>query len=136
MTPSLAGQGIRYLAVGAYNVLFTLVVFWVLDTLWGATIGVQAVYWTSALLGVVNGYVAQRLFVWRTSASWRGELTKFFVLNIVVSVTNSALLFITVTLWMLPTFPSQVAITAVLTVASFLVNRNWVFRTSRGEKSR
>ena len=136
MTPTLAGQGIRYLAVGAYNVLFTLAVFWILDTVWGATIGVQAVYWTSALLGVINGYVTQRIFVWRTSASWRGELAKFFVLNILVSVSNSALLFLMVTLWTLPAFPSQVAITAVLTVASFFVNRNWVFRTPRGEKNR
>lgn len=127
-TRRLSGQGVRYLLVGAYNVGFTLAVFWVLDTLWGEEIGVQAVYWISAVLGVINGFVFQRLFVWKSDAAWHGELLKFFLLNAAVSVVNSALLFVTVTLWHLPAFPSQVGITAILTITSFFVSRNWVFR--------
>jgi putative flippase GtrA len=125
----LTGQGVRFLLVGGYNVAFTLAVFWLLDHFWGETIGVQAVYWTSAVLGVVNGFIAQRLFVWKSRGAWRGELVKFFVLNAAVSAVNSLLLFLTVTLWHLPAFPSQVVITGLLTLTSFFVSRNWVFRT-------
>lgn len=124
----LTRQGLRFLLVGGYNVAFTLGAFWVIDTLWGQTIGVQAVYWTSAVLGVINGFIAQRVFVWRSSGAWHGELLKFFALNAAVSAVNSFLLFLTVTLWGLPAFPSQVAITALLTLSSFFVSRNWVFR--------
>lgn len=124
---ALAGQGIRYLIVGAYNTLFTLAVFWLLDTLWGAALGVQTVYWTAAVLGILNGFVSQRLFVWRSKGAWRGELLKFFVVNAIVAVANSALLFLTVTVWGLPAFPSQLGITAILVVLAFFVNRRWVF---------
>lgn len=124
---ALAGEGVRYLIVGAYNTLFTLAVFWVLDTLWGETLGVQAVYWISALLGIVNGFVSQRIFVWRSQGAWHGELFKFFVVNVLVALANSGLLFLTVTLGGLPAFPSQVGITAVLVVLAFFTNRKWVF---------
>ncbi|KQZ84827.1 hypothetical protein ASD56_00030 [Microbacterium sp. Root166] len=124
---TLAGQSVRYLFVGVYNVLFTLAAFWLLDTLWGALVGVQTVYWTSALLGIVNGFISQRLFVWRSKGAWRGELLRFLVVNVIVAIANSALLFVTVTLWGLPAFPSQVAITAVLVVLAFFANRTWVF---------
>jgi putative flippase GtrA len=128
----LAGQSVRYLFVGAYNVLFTLAAFWLLETLWGDDVGVQAVYWVSALLGVLNGFISQRLFVWRSRGAWHGELLKFLAVNVIVALANSALLFLTVTLWGLPAFPSQVAITAVLVVLAFFANRTWVF----GAKSR
>ncbi len=124
----LTGQGVRFVIVGVYNVAFTLAVFWLLDHFWGAVIGVQAVYWTSAVLGVINGFIAQRLFVWRSTGAWHGQLVKFFAMNAAVSAVNSLLLFVTVTLWHLPAFPSQVAITGLLTLTSFFVSRNWVFR--------
>lgn len=124
----LAGQSVRYIVVGVYNVAFTLVVFWLLDTLWGRTIGVQAVYWISAAMGVVNGFIFQRIFVWRSNSEWRGELAKFIVVNVAVSVVNSLLLFLAVTLWGLPAFPSQVVITGILVLTTFFVNRQWVFK--------
>lgn len=130
---AVAGEGVRYLIVGAYNTLFTLAVFWLLDTLWGETLGVQAVYWISALLGIVNGFVSQRIFVWRSQGAWHGELLKFVVVNVIVALANSGLLFLTVTLGGLPAFPSQVGITAVLVVLAFFANRTWVFDSRRVE---
>ncbi|WP_454169931.1 GtrA family protein [Microbacterium paulum] len=124
---SLAGDGLRYLIVGGYNTLFTLAVFWVLDRLWGAALGVQPVYWISAVVGILNGFLTQRIFVWRVRGAWRRELAKFAVVNLVVAVLNSLLLFVTVTLLGLPTFPTQVAITSVLIILAFFANRHWVF---------
>ena len=123
----MTDQSVRYVIVGAYNVAFTLAVFWLLDTVWGEPIGVQAVYWISAALGIVNGFIFQKIFVWKSGARWRGELVKFIALNVLVSLVNSFLLFVTVTLWGLPAFPSQVVITGALVLTSFFVNRHWVF---------
>jgi len=128
---SLHWQGVRYLAVGGFNVGFTLAVFWVLDSLYAHAIGVQAVYWTSALLGIISGFIWQRLLVWRSRARWHREFLKFLALNFTMAVVNSSLLFVTVTLWRYPAFPSQVVITACLLVISFLVTRAWVFGGDR-----
>ncbi len=121
-------QKIRYLGIGALNVGFTLFVFWLLDRLYSATIGVQAVYWISAFLGIVNGFIWQRLLVWRSRNHWHSEFARFLALNLATAVTNSALLFLAVDIAGLFAFPSQVGITAVLVVLSYLLSRNWVFR--------
>lgn len=123
----LGGQALRYLLVGGGNVVFTLAVFWLFDRLWTETLGVQAVYWSSALIGIINGFVWQRLLVWRSRGSWRREFLKFVAVNLAVSSANSGLLFLAVTLAGWAAFPSQVVITAVLVVATFLINRAWVF---------
>lgn len=126
---TLTWQGIRYIAVGALNVGFTLSAFWVLDHLYSRVIGVQAVYWISAILGIISGFVWQRLLVWRSRNRWHREFVRFLAVNLLVSATNSALLLVAVDLWHLTAFPSQVAITGVLLVVSFTLARAWVFRT-------
>lgn len=128
---ALGRQTLRYLIVGGGNVAFTLAVFWLFDRLWTDTIGVQAVYWSSSLIGIINGFIWQRILVWRSTGSWRKEFLKFVVVNLAVSIANSGLLFLTVTLIGWPAFLSQVAITAVLVLTTFLINRAWVFRAGR-----
>lgn len=123
-----ARQGLRYLIVGGFNVCFTLAVFWVLDRLYSDVIGVQAVYWISALLGIANGFIWQRLLVWRSRNSWRGEFVRFLVVNIGTSITNSLLLLLAVEVAGFEAFPSQVVITGLLVISSFLLTRVWVFR--------
>ena len=127
-------RGIRYLLVGGFNVGFTLAVFWLLDMLYSATIGVQAVYWISALLGISNGFVWQRLLVWRSRNRWHAEFLRFLALNLVTSVTNSVMLYVAVDLARFYAFPSQVVITAILVVLSFLLARSWVFRSTQAHE--
>ena len=124
-----APQTLRYLAVGGYNVAFTLAVFWLLDTLFTGPLGVQGVYWVSALLGIVNGFIFQRIFVWRSRNRWHSEFVRFLLMNLTTSVVNSFLLYLVVQLGRFPAFPSQVVITGILVVASFFIARTWVFRS-------
>lgn len=126
----LTGQAFRYLLVGGFNVGFTLAVFWLLDRSFSSTIGVQPVYWVSALLGIANGFVWQRVFVWRSENGWRREFTRFLILNLSISAANSLLLFVAVSKLRFDAFPSQVVITAVLVVATFLLTRGWVFKST------
>jgi putative flippase GtrA len=108
-------------------------VFWVLDRLYSDLIGVQGVYWISAALGITNGFIWQRLLVWRSSSSWRGEFARFLAVNIAISVTNSALLLVAVEVAGFPAFPSQLVITAFLVVGTFFLSRAWVFRKPSAE---
>ena len=125
----LSSQALRYMLVGGFNVGFTLAGFWILNREFSASIGVQAVYWISALLGIANGFVWQRVFVWRSGNRWHHEFAKFLVLNLSVSATNSLLLYVAVSLLQLEAFPSQVVITGALVVLTFLLTRGWVFKT-------
>ena len=122
-------RSLRYLLVGGLNVVFTLVVFAILDWQFSAVIGVQAVYWISALLGIANGFVWQRLLVWRSRNQWHAEFLRFLLLNVSASILNSILLLIAVDVLRLRALPSQVVLTGVFVVVSFLVSRNWVFRS-------
>lgn len=130
-----ATQGLRYASVGAFNVAFTLAVFWALNRFFVDSLGVQGVYWISALLGIVNGFVWQRLLVWKSHGRWHSEFLRFLIMNLLTSLVNSLLLLLTVQWAGLPTFPSQVAITGVLVVASFIIARGWVFRTPSDSSS-
>lgn len=121
-------QAIRYGLVGAFNVGFTLAVFWILDREFSATIGVQPVYWISALLGIANGFVWQRVLVWRSGNRWQHEFARFLVLNLSVSTANSILLYVAVSLLRCEAFPSQVVITGILVIVTFFIARGWVFR--------
>ncbi|NTV38400.1 MAG: GtrA family protein [Demequinaceae bacterium] len=125
----LSWQALRYMLVGGFNVGFTLAVFWILDREFSSSIGVQPVYWMSALLGIANGFVWQRIFVWRSANRWHREFARFLVLNLSISATNSFLLFVAVSVMNLEAFPSQVVITCVLVVITFILTRGWVFRT-------
>lgn len=127
---STTSQGIRYLVVGGFNVGFTLVVFWILDRLYSAAIGVQPVYWISAVLGIANGFIWQRLLVWRSRNRWHTEFLRFLTVNIITSLSNSLLLYLAVGLAKFAAFPSQVVITGLLVVMSFFLARSWVFRGS------
>jgi putative flippase GtrA len=121
---------IRYVLVGAGNVVFTLVAFWLVNNFWGNDIGLQSAYWLSAGLGVVNGFIWQRALVWRSKTAWHREFPKFLLLNFVIAVANSFLLHLFVTLLGCETYLSQILITIVLVATSFVVSRFWVFRTS------
>lgn len=125
----LSWQAVRYLVIGGLNVGFTLTVFWILDREFSSSIGVQPVYWISALLGIANGFVWQRIFVWRSGNRWHHEFAKFLVLNLSVSAANSLLLYVAVSLLQFDAFPSQVVITGALVVTTFLLARGWVFKT-------
>lgn len=129
-------RGARYLIVGGLNVGFTLTVFWILDRLFSETIGVQPVYWISALLGIANGFVWQRLLVWRSHGQWHFEFLRFLAMNLATSVANSLLLYLAVELARFDAFPSQVVITAILVVFTFLLTRSWVFGRADADASR
>lgn len=127
---STTWQAMRYLTVGGLNVGFTLAVFWILDRLYSASIGVQGVYWISAALGIANGFIWQRILVWRSQNRWHTEFLRFLSVNLLTSVANSLLLFLAVDVAHLVAFPAQVGITGLLVVLSFLLARGWVFRRS------
>ena len=120
-------QTIRYLIVGIYNVGFTYVAFSLLFLCCEKYIGIQWVYWISAVLGIVNGFLFQKTFVWRVQGSWKRQILKFVLLNLIVSAVNSLALFFFVTKSMLNPYITQLLITLVLVVCSYFISKLWIF---------
>lgn len=121
-------QTIRYLIVGIYNVGFTYLAFSLLFLIYEKYIGIQWVYWISAVLGIVNGFFFQKTFVWRVKGSWKKQIAKFVLMNLVVSAINSLALFILVTKLMLNPYITQLLITLVLVICSYFISKLWIFK--------
>lgn len=119
---------VRYLLVGVYNVGFTFFIYSMLLFLVGATAHIQLIYWISALLGIINGFIFQKRFVWKDKQGWKSQIVKFLTLNLCISGLNSVALFVFVTQMRLNPYVSQLTITLVLIIFSYFVSRYWVFK--------
>lgn len=124
-------QVLRFLVIGVLNVGFTLCVFSLLSLNFEHTVNIQVIYWTSSLIGIINGFIWQRVLVWKAHSNWKTEFVKFVILNLAISCINSALLALLVQLWGWQSIPSQIFITAVLVAFSYIANKLWVFKTQQ-----
>jgi putative flippase GtrA len=130
MSPSVAGQTIRYLAVGSvvYAIdvgLFSAIVI-SLDRRYYLAANVVAKIAAAAV-----GFLLHRHFTFarRQRQRWHGQLMLYgllFVLNLGLS---SVLLFLSVALLRLEPVASKIAADLVVFFASFVINRQIVFRS-------
>ncbi|MBQ0114868.1 MAG: GtrA family protein [Bacteroidales bacterium] len=70
-------QLLKYGVIGVVNTLITLVTFYVLNTLAGAPYGLANV--VGYILGVINSFVWNRNWVFKTKDNWRREAMLFGV---------------------------------------------------------
>lgn len=121
---------IRFVVIGAWNTLFGLLVFAIAD----ATIGREAGYAVSLTLmfalAIPQAHLAQRHLVWRSRAPYLPELYRFSWVFLVSYVVNLALLALAVEVLQTPTLGSQVVISGVIAVSTYLIHQRWTFRHS------
>ena len=69
--------------------LFSYLVFTVIFVQWGSALPLQGVFWIAAFVGLVNGFVTQRLFVWKSRGPVGAQLARFLLFNISFSALNA-----------------------------------------------
>lgn len=126
-------QLIRYSAVGVANTGFTFGLFVVFQLTISSFVGLQATYWLAAVIGIGNGFLWQRLLVWKNSKVAVSVVVRFFAVNLSVSAINSLLLELFVSRLTWEPIPAQFVITVTLVPLSFLVLKYWVFRKENKE---
>lgn len=76
LSPAMA-QFVRYLVTGVVNVLVTLAVIFVCKSLIGMNPWISNA--AGYVAGVINSYIWNRKFVFRSHSSWRGEALRFVI---------------------------------------------------------
>ena len=70
----------------------------------------------------------QRKLVWKSNAKYLVELSKFVAVNFPGIVANFLLLPIIIEITDLPVSPTQVFLTLVIVIGSYLAHRDWTFK--------
>ena len=129
--PASGAVKTRFLFIGVWNTLFGLAAF----ALANATIGRTAGYVVSVTLmfavAIPQAHLAQRLWVWRSHAPYLPELIRFSWVFVVAYVANLILLAFAVEILNTATLPSQVVISGLIAVATYVIHRSWTFRHRR-----
>jgi putative flippase GtrA len=117
-------QLVRFGAVGATNTAITLAAYAALVAI-GAPAAVAAlVGWA---LGALNGYRLNRGWTFRSAARGTGPAARYALVQAVAAGTNALGVAIVVGDGHAPRLAGQIAILPVVTLATFLICRRWVF---------
>lgn len=122
----------RFLLVGVWNTLFGLVVFALADVTVGRTAGYVASVTVMFAFAIPQAHLAQRVWVWRSRAPYLPELFRFSWVFVVAYVVDVALLAFAVEVLHTATLPTQVVISGLIAVSTYVIHRTWTFRHRRG----
>ncbi len=87
------------------------------------------------IVATLQAHFAQRHLVWESRGPYVPELLRFSVVYAASYVVNLVLLAFLVEVLGQPVLASQFAVTFVIVVVTFLVNRGWTFRHRSGQSS-
>ena len=121
----------RYVLVGVWNTAFGLGVFTFLYTFLEG-VGYAVVLLLSQIVATLQAHFAQRHLVWAARGPYVPELLRFSVVYAASYVVNLVLLAFLVEVLGQPVLASQFAVTSLIVVVTFLVNRGWTFRHRTG----
>lgn len=123
-------QQFRYLVVGGWNTLFTFALVTVLLLVFEDRLAYGWILLVWQVLAVAQAHLAQRTWVWKSREPFWVELGRFSLVYVALFFVNLAALTAGVEWLGWQVLPTQLAITAVLVIIGFLVNRHWTFSGS------
>ena len=120
--------GIRFIKFGMVGVINTLVnwiIFFILNALGMYYILANIIAY---ILGTVNSYLWNTLWVFKYKDKASTETTiKFIILNLIGLGLNTGILYVLVDLCNLNKFIGLVTTTAIVMIINYIVNKLWVF---------
>jgi putative flippase GtrA len=114
----------RFFIVGVSNTLLTYLLYVVLFKL-----GIDYKYslFFVYFFGIIFGYVLNRYWTFSINKQHRLSFIKYLILYIVVFIINLLFLIFLVDFLMFNPIYSQLFVILILSLVSFLVQKNWVF---------
>lgn len=122
-----AGQGRRYIVVGLINTVFGFAVFVALELSVGNVVPYIVVLLTSHVVSVLEAFLMQRRFVFRSRAPLLPELARFWSVYAVSLMVNAVLLPLVVEVGGAPVVPGQFAVLVVLALGTYTAHRLFTF---------
>lgn len=120
---------VRFVMVGMWNTFFSFVMFAGLLYGLGDT-HYREVFIASAIISVLQSYVTQKVFVWKSKEATRVELPKFILVYLISGSLNYLLLQILVEIFDASPILGQLAITAGIVLISFVIHKRWTFTST------
>ncbi len=117
----------RYVVIGIWNTLFGFGVFTLL-------IAVTPESWylislsISTIIAVLQSYVTQRIFVWRSKSRSQSEFIRFSLVFAFQFVFNIFLLYLCVEMFGFNPLWTQYVVGSVLILATYYFHKVWTFR--------
>lgn len=122
-----ANSVLRYLVVGAWNTLFSVIFLYTLFFFFNNKY-YEYEFGVTFVISTAQSYITQRLVVWKSSTSPKSEFSRFFVSTSLQYILNSIMLYFAVhDLKLKPTY-AALPILLIITCGFYFVNRNLVFR--------
>lgn len=120
-------QGPLFVLVGAWNTLFGLAVFTLLNVAFGDQVSYMVLLTIAWVINIVQNYVAYRYVVFKVQGHWWRDLFRFALVNAGAFAFNLVALPFAVGVLGLPVILSQVLVTGVIIVLSFFLHGRFSF---------
>ena len=116
---------VKFGMVGVINTLVNWIIFFILNALGMYYILANIIAY---ILGTVNSYLWNTLWVFKYKGKASTETTiKFIILNLIGLGLNTGILYVLVDLCNLNKFIGLVITTAIVMIINYIVNKLWVF---------
>lgn len=126
----------RYVIVGGYNTAVGLLLYLFFFGVLGERFHYMLLLTANYILGTLNGYLAYKLLVFRTSSNYMAEYVRFNAVHLAGMAVNYAALPILVEMAGLRPFVAQGLIILALIVASFVLHKRFTFKRREATRAR
>jgi putative flippase GtrA len=124
---SVTQQFGRFVIVGLSNTAVSFVIYIGL-------LGLGVAYWLSGGIGfaagAINGYLLNRRWTFASPDSWRARI-RYVLVQLAGLFGTAGLLWVFVSSVPIGRVPAYAVVLPVVTVATFLANRNWTFSIAK-----
>jgi len=123
----IGAQGVRYLAIGIWNTLFGIAIYTLLIKLFGPRhyllLGIL-----SSIITITNAYICYKLFVFMTKGNIIREYLRFYSVYGISILCGLGLMYVFVDHFKFEPITSNIIVTIMLSIISFLGHRYFSFR--------
>ena len=119
----------RFLIVGFWNTVVAWAIFILLQKFFVPPLTNQTSIVATYFFSVLNSYVMQRIFVWESLHRVQMELPKFLIVSMIHLLLNLLLIRFFVDYLNYPVFATQFAVTIFLIGLTYLLLKNWTFKS-------
>jgi putative flippase GtrA len=125
----------RFVVVGIWNTVFAYAVWAALQVVLGDRLHYLAILVLAWPIAVLNAYLCQRRFVFRSTGSILTELPRFSAVYVITLAASLALLPVLLQILPFSIYVVQAGFTVIVVILSYLAHRSFSFAPSAGSRT-
>lgn len=125
----------RFVVLGVVNTAFGFAVFAAIQLAFGGFLHYLLVLALAHVVAVLEAFVVQRRFVFRSTEPWLPELARFWSVYLGLFAVNIPVLLVFVEVARLPVLVAQFVTLLILAVGSYLAHRSFTFSSPKSAEA-